>query len=531
MLNDGHHKIIKMHENAWTLSYLFPDVYGGAKIPDEHQLPSNTTTLTMDRTVKSYEGHYIGVFSPVIETCASYFDESTRGEMPTGNLNDYIVYADNNGGGLNVDTDSTLNSLSTWNYKQGPTLNRLSAYRKLRVVGACMEIMVRDRATDYAGIIETCGGYEVIGNGFKNDSVRLDKLQNHIGYRNYKTNEHVIIKYKYTNEKYTKYGPYEPFTTVPFYIVKISGMSPGASVNIKTTIHIEGVLMPSLVHFATKDLIAQSPLAHQRKKMDDRGDISTTKEEAFVIHDEHTSDLLGTGGYESYVPVVSAEKKKQKIRVSEVLTKRESPEYINLDAPIPVPETIAPGKIIIDGLNLIGGVFAGMNPTDYVKIVTSHKQTQINSITNGEDVWNTDKFALPPSDPLVLKPQPNKQRNAGQSTIAITNGEIPQVKVETGDNMSQKKMINESSAPSRENVESGTKALSPDQFVEAFRVKFPLSDEEANALKRQSMENLYTLFELHRKNPKRVEAWFSNERRQKKIKPSNKYEVTVGDDL
>ena len=139
-----------------------------------------------------------------------------------------------------------------------------------------MEITVRDRIGNYAGIIETCSGYEVIGNGFKNDSVDINKLQNHVHYRNYKTNEHVVVKYKYTNEKYTKYGPYDPFTSVPFYLVKITGMSSTASVNVKTTIHIEGALMPSLVHFTTKDLIPQASFGQQRKKMESDGTTSTT---------------------------------------------------------------------------------------------------------------------------------------------------------------------------------------------------------------------------------------------------------------
>lgn len=528
MLNDRQHKIIKMHENAWSLSYLYPDLYGGAKIPEEHPIASNTTTLTMDRTVKSYNGTYLGVFSPVVETCAPYFNASTTGILPTGNLSDYIVYADNNGAALNTGTDGILNSLSTWNYKQGPTINRLGAYKKLRIVGACMEITVRDRIGNYAGIIETCSGYEVIGNGFKNDSVDINKLQNHVHYRNYKTNEHVVVKYKYTNEKYTKYGPYDPFTSVPFYLVKITGMSSTASVNVKTTIHIEGALMPSLVHFTTKDLIPQASFGQQRKKMESDGTTSTTKEESIKNHNNETQNLSETVDYETYTPVTT-KKKKQKIE-PEVLKKRESPEQ-NLDLPVSEPQLSTPGGLFSSGTTIVRDIFGSMKPSEFVDILRASKPTQMSPITNGEIPMAKNQFALPPSDGSLSKQRTSKRANIGTGSLTITNGEVAESKTPNDNAMNKTKMTNEFSAKPNGGKKSDKNKTTPEQFVEAFRLKVKLTDQQADYLKGMTSDDLQILYRVYKDNPKKMVAYFTDDAKTERIRPDNRYEVPVDGDL
>jgi len=254
----------QLYDNAWTLNYLYPEKFGGAKIPDPHPVPSNTTTLTTDRIIKPNNKSALVYFSPLIETTAPYFFGYTvNTSLPAGNLSDYIVYADSNSAPIPVDSKNIL-SLESWSYKQQPSLGKLSAYKRLRVVGACMEINVMDKVEDYSGIIETCMGIEVIGNGLKNDNIDTSRMCNHPNYRVFKTNEPIILKYRYNHEKYTAYGPYEPFSMVPFHLARFSSMSDTASIRIKTTIHIEGMLMPSLTHFATKGLRVQYPKHFQQ---------------------------------------------------------------------------------------------------------------------------------------------------------------------------------------------------------------------------------------------------------------------------
>lgn len=330
MVNDVKN-IINAHKNAWTLNYLFPEKYKGAKIPDFQNLPSNTMTLETDRSVTLYEGKYVGFFSPLVETCAPYLnDYDIHASLPIGSPDHYIVYADNDGGALNAQ-NGILNSLNTWNYSEGPKIQKLSAYRRLRVVGACMEISVWDRTKNYSGMIETAMGFEVMGNGLKNDQIDINKLSQYPGYRVHKSDAKIILKYKYNNEKYTKYGPYEPFSVFPCHIIHASGISEGASIRIKTTIHIEGVLMPNLVHFATRDFIIQTPQADQQKmhRHNLGGNTSYTAEEAEQHHENATGDVPGdnpSNNIPNGTPSDTKTKQKKKKTVkTDPLNKRDEP--------------------------------------------------------------------------------------------------------------------------------------------------------------------------------------------------------------
>lgn len=386
MFNKRYNDLLRHHEEAWTLSYLFPEKYGGAKIPDSHPAPSNTTMLVMDRTVKGYTGNYLGVFSPIVETCAPYFNSyEANTSLPTGGLGEYVVYADNNGAAMNIDGSNVLANLSTWNYKQGPSYQKLGAYKRLRIVGACLEVKVLDREKDYSGLIETCLGFEVIGNGLKNDKIDLDKLSNYPHYKTFKTNEEIILKYRYNNDKYTHYGPYEPFSTVPFHIVRISGLSASASVKVRTIIHIEGMLMPNLVHFATKDIIVQSTRAEQQEKQ--RGNANVTvmsSEENEAQHQTYTGSVppdskklkVDDGFPRNTSPLTKTRKK----RDDDLLQKRNDPK-IQIDN---LPETLDDfqqksyfEKTSEPVIQFFGNVFSSMTATDVVDALSPTAQTSV----------------------------------------------------------------------------------------------------------------------------------------------------------
>lgn len=284
MFNEQYSKPVHGHKDAWTLNYLFPEKYYGAKIPDNNNSPSNTTTIVMERNIRSSSNGYLGVFSPVTETCAVY-NSSYAEQLPVGEMSEYVVYADNDTGPLNV-TSNIMDSLSSWNFKRYPSYNKLSAYKKLRVVGACLELSIVDKKTDCSGIIETGLYLQVIGNGLKQDNLNITKLSNYLDYKTFSTDKEVILKYRYNNEKYISYGPYDPFSTIPIHIVKVSGLSPSASVKIKTIIHLEGLLMPRLVHFATTSIVAQTSINQQKENI--RVVAHTTSDTKIKTDEEHS---------------------------------------------------------------------------------------------------------------------------------------------------------------------------------------------------------------------------------------------------
>lgn len=263
---------LEIHKNAWLLNYLFPNLYSGAKLNDGNQFPTNTCTLSMERTIKPHNGAALIFFSPVNEANASYLNPGLSNNLSIGQVGEYIVYADSAGNGINTDANGIIENLSTWGHYQGPSYNKLSAYKQIRIIGASIEVYIQDVERFYSGIVETCLGFEANGNGLKNDMIDVENMDQYPDYRTFKPQEEIILKYRYNNKRLLKFGPYEPYMTIPFHLIKASGLSDRASVRIKTTVHVEGILMPRLSHFATYEYIRQNPHTTQEEYISKSGD-------------------------------------------------------------------------------------------------------------------------------------------------------------------------------------------------------------------------------------------------------------------
>lgn len=524
MFNKKYKNLLRQHEEAWTLSYLFPEKYGGAKIPDSHPSPSNTTMLVMDRTVKSYNGDYVGAFSPIVETCAPYFNSyEANTSLPTGGLGEYVVYADNNGAAMSIDGNNILANLSSWGYSQGPSYQKLGAYKRLRVVGACLELKVMDRERDYSGLIETCLGFEVIGNGLKNDKIDLDKLSNYPHYKTFKTTEEVILKYRYNNDKYTLYGPYEPFSTVPFHVIRISGLSASASVRIRTIIHVEGMLMPNLVHFATKDILIQRTKTDQQEKQRGNVNISIMSREDNDIHhqtytgsDKPDSNLYTEDGF----PI--SEKVRVRIKREDDLLQKRNDQKIQIDN---LPETLDDfqqksylKKTSEPVIQFFGNVFSNMTATDVIDALSPTFQTSVlkpgdNSSTRALTQGSSRTKSKKKSDDIVYALPASETR---QNILALEEDPDKQTKMVDGLGLNMGKVDNEPNTMSA-------------QLVQAFMDENPgvLTKQEYEVYKHYEPTKLFEFkraYDLAQKDTKQQLG-------KQNTATYNKYELTIQDEL
>lgn len=238
--------------NDWALTYLIPGFYSGGFIPEESVYPTSSQVLNFDRVFQaSPDGKFLAMFSPVIEAFISHAPVlGTFEGLQTGIPESYRVYCDNDGKTLPV-TGNLLNNAASWPYNKQPSSDLLQYYKKLRVIGAAISIEVNDIVGDYRGVIECCEYFQIAGSVLSGDEIDITKLNKYPRYSVNSVTRKIDMRYRKNSSKLDHFGPYEPFTTIPFFLFSGSGLSPNANIHVSYKIHIEGILLPALVHFST----------------------------------------------------------------------------------------------------------------------------------------------------------------------------------------------------------------------------------------------------------------------------------------
>ena len=297
----AHFKTIE--QNSWALTYLYPEFFSHGKLPSPKGLQTSTTTLEFNRVFKvDTEGKFLAYFSPVTETFASYTNGEIFADLEEGDINQYMVYADNGKGSVNL-TNNMLNDTSSWNYAHGPSTKLNSFFKQLRVVGAYIELSVMDVLDNYKGIVESCEYFEIAGNGISSEEINVTKLLSYPRYKAQKPNEIVRMVYRKNNSKLDEFGPYEPFTTLPFFLFHGHDLSPNATVNVKYEIHIEGVVLPHVSHFATKNIYIPKPYTSQKQTIRDKQARSEDFERSTLYSEKAKWMAMGFTGYTTWLGI------------------------------------------------------------------------------------------------------------------------------------------------------------------------------------------------------------------------------------
>jgi hypothetical protein len=259
----------RINENAWSFSYLYPEDFGPAKFPDNNSFPTTISTNRMIRQFKvNNNGEFIIYFSPVTETFASYFnpDKAVGVPLDRGNLSEYIVYADSDGGNIPLN-GNVLSNASTWSHINRPA-PKFQNLRMIRLIGASLELFVDDSQKNYSGIIEAGMGFAVAGAGLYADSIDPERIQNFSRYSRFVPKTPLVCRYRAPNSNFMEFGPYEPYMQVPYYIIRGKGLPTTSTIGVIMTNHVEGVFWPEMAHFAYKPKFSQIPGNIQRMNVE-----------------------------------------------------------------------------------------------------------------------------------------------------------------------------------------------------------------------------------------------------------------------
>lgn len=283
-----------INSNAWTLTYMYPEDFGPAKFPDNHSFPTSISTHRMIKQFKpNADGQFVIYYSPINEAFASYFNpaKTINTSLNLGETTEYIVYADSSSGALPLN-GNYLQNASTWATVVRPA-TKFQNFKMLRVVGASIEIFVDDVAHNFSGFIEGGVSFAMSGQGIGTESIDLQRLQNFSNFTRFPAKSPTVFRYRAPNINFMQFGPYEPFTQIPYFIISGKGLSSTATVGIVMTNHVEGVFWPEMAHFAYKSKFQQIQGAQQYKAAEESPHNSAMEEQK----NQHITDRVSQVGH------------------------------------------------------------------------------------------------------------------------------------------------------------------------------------------------------------------------------------------
>lgn len=229
----------------WGLSYKRPHLFEPGRMPDQQttKYPTQLNTIKRIRSFNVNTGSFGVFYCPLVETFAPYFaDPNVVGSasyLPTSANPNLITYADTKGNDIPVNNGFIV-GLDEWGEFNAPNRS-FSLYTKLRLIGAVLEIEILDKEDNYQGFIEVAMGVKVATSDLEDEKIPADfsKLPEHVVV---KPTKKIYCYFRITHKQFTQFGPYEPDITLPFFLIKGRGLSNTATVSIKTTTHMEGVV-------------------------------------------------------------------------------------------------------------------------------------------------------------------------------------------------------------------------------------------------------------------------------------------------
>lgn len=249
---------------AWAISYLYPDIYSPVRVPDRYRLPTHIMTNKRQETITIGPSHDFAIyFSPLVD-CFYNYKFNNAGEIYAGMTNSwtadsYISYAHNNGqptSGTTAGVDyvfdslSKFNILSKWNTHLTGSTN-LQHFRKVRLLGAALKITYTGKAEERSGIVKVAMGIKGFTSTLLSESITADELVNFPEYKVFDLEKPIVCRYRLSDNDFTEFGPYTPYSTLPYYIIYGKGLQEGSTIFVETIKHFEGVVVSSQDEFVS----------------------------------------------------------------------------------------------------------------------------------------------------------------------------------------------------------------------------------------------------------------------------------------
>lgn len=277
-----------LQQYQWSMGHLYPDIYEPVRFPDQYQFPTHVMRSPFQRTLTIPSTRDFAVyFAPVVD-CNFNYQFSQANEIYS-KLNIswtpdvYISYADNNSVRTDQDTSGRcvfahadgpdlFNNLDKWNFfKQGS--DSLKKFKKIRLIGAYIRITYTGKAEDRSGTVRVAMGVRNFTTPLKNDQVNVDDLINMPQFKTLTLDEPIVCRYRVTNDDFMDFGPYSPYSSIPYFLIYGKGLQEGSSVFVETVKYYEGVVIPEEEEFVspTRANRNQHPLMSQMELVKKHG--------------------------------------------------------------------------------------------------------------------------------------------------------------------------------------------------------------------------------------------------------------------
>ena len=265
---------------AWAIAYLYPDIYSPIRLPDKYRLPTHIMTNKKQTTMTIGTSHDFAIyFSPLVD-CFYNYQFNAAGELYEGMTNNwsndaYVSYADNGGSvtsGTSVGVKYVFNSnghfdnLSNWNNAIKGSTN-LKKFRKVRLLGASIKITYTGKNDELSGIVKIAMGIKGFTTPLDTEEVTPEEMVNFPEYKTLSLDKPIVCRYRLSDDDYTDFGPYTPYSTLPYYLIYGKGLQKDSTIFIEMIKHFEGVVVSDEDEFVSPVRFsqAQAPIEEQLK--------------------------------------------------------------------------------------------------------------------------------------------------------------------------------------------------------------------------------------------------------------------------
>lgn len=262
--------ISKAKQYAWAVSHLFPDIYQPQRFPDQYRFPTHIMTNKSQRTLTIPATKDFSIYFCPLADCFYNYQFNGSGEIYEGlstpwetsdqTSDAYISYADNNSASTNIatsgkrvfveNTNEKFNNVLNWNYSSKGTAS-LKKFKKIRLIGAAIKITYTGKLEDMSGIVKVAMGVKGFTTPLTGEDINTEELHNFPEYRTFTLEDPIVCRYRMTHDDFTEFGPYTPYSTLPFYIIYGKGLQEGSTVFVEIVKHFEGVVIPEEEEFVS----------------------------------------------------------------------------------------------------------------------------------------------------------------------------------------------------------------------------------------------------------------------------------------
>lgn len=262
--------INKAKQYGWAISHLFPDIYQPQRFPDQYRFPTHIMTNKSQRTLTVPTSKDFAIYFCPMADCFYNYQFNAVGQIyeglstpwraVDGTSDAHISYADNNSLNTNLTTsgkrvfvegsNEKFNNVLSWNYSSMGTVS-LKKFKKIRLIGAAIKITYTGKLEDMSGIVKVAMGIKGFTTPLTGEDINTEELHNFPEYKTFTLEAPIVCRYRMTHDDFTEFGPYTPYSSIPFYLIYGKGLQEGSTVFVEIIKHFEGVVIPEEEEFVS----------------------------------------------------------------------------------------------------------------------------------------------------------------------------------------------------------------------------------------------------------------------------------------